>query len=135
MILRKASAVPGGLAAPASTDQHRLSKKQNGAGFCPRRSAFGYSVQGTAKRLFDFDRFRIRIARSRLLVEGQLHLVVGIDVHRDAATAHQLAEQQFISQRTTEHHRQNVMRKMGTRSLAGLVRMVGSVTRDSSTRA
>jgi PAS domain S-box-containing protein len=30
-----------------------------------------------------------------------------------------------ISQRTTEHHRQSVMRKMGVRSLAMLVRMVG----------
>jgi PAS domain S-box-containing protein len=33
-----------------------------------------------------------------------------------------------ISQRTTEHHRQSVMRKMGVKSLAMLVRMVGGLT-------
>ena len=37
-----------------------------------------------------------------------------------------IAAELGISQRTTEHHRQSVFRKMGVKSLAMLVRMLGS---------
>src|SRR5580698_11118940 len=93
-------------------ETHADAKKRGGAGKLPCAASpmmthllsvsSCFRQSASVSRSLDFHRLRIRITRYRAFVERELNLVALVHIHRHASARHQLAEQQFVSQRATD---------------------------------